>query len=74
MKKQITVKIIFALVLLAATVFSAACSGYSEYKGAAGYDTLVSRLESLDLSDDPYKQEFRRLVTDYANKKAEKAE
>ena len=40
----------------------------SEYKADANLEELISTLESLDLSDDEFKAEFRELVSKYATK------
>jgi hypothetical protein len=40
----------------------------SEYKAEANLEELISTLESLDLSDDEFKTEFRDLVSYYAEK------
>ena len=40
----------------------------SEYKAEANLEELISTLESLDLSDDEFKTEFRDLVSYYATK------
>ena len=37
----------------------------SEYKGDATLEAVEQRLNTLDLSADPYKEEFRQLVRDY---------
>ena len=37
----------------------------SEYKGDASFEGLIARLETLDISEDEFKQEFRQLVKDY---------
>lgn len=42
----------------------------SEYKGDADFDKLIAGLDKLDLSQDPYKEEFRQLVKDYVTKKS----
>ena len=42
----------------------------SEYKGDADFDKLIAGLEKLDLSQDPYKEEFHQLVKDYVSKKS----
>lgn len=40
----------------------------SEYKKDADIETLIMRLEALDLKEDEFKQEFRQLVKDYNEK------
>ena len=40
----------------------------SQYKQDASLESLVARLDSLDLSEDAFKEEFRSLVKEYAGK------
>lgn len=44
----------------------------SEYKKDANFETLIVRLDGLDLQDDAFKQEFRQLVKDYQAAQEEK--
>ncbi len=44
----------------------------SEYKKDANFETLIARLDGLDLQDDAFKQEFRQLVKDYQDAQEKK--
>lgn len=55
-------------IFIAAVVEFALILRDSEYKAEANLEELISTLESLDLSDDEFKTDFRDLVSYYATK------